>query len=136
MALSGISPIANTGQGLVALNPPAAVSPSSTRPVAAVASSAPVATANPAPLARASAPAPKPAAFRGGGGGSSSGAAQQLITDTYTTTVGGKSYTGSVQQQPGGGYIASIPNLPGATATGASLQAAENNLGAIIDALA
>jgi predicted RNase H-like HicB family nuclease len=41
-----------------------------------------------------------------------------------------------VQQEPGGGYIASVPNLPGATASGPTLQAAENSLGAIIDALA
>lgn len=136
MAFSGISPIANTGQGLLVLNPAATASASSTKAVTSVAAVAPVAAATPAPAHATSAPAAKPTASRGGGGGAGSSTTQQLITDTYTTTVGGKSYSGSVQEQPGGGYVASIPNLPGATASGSSVLAAEANLGSIIDALA
>jgi predicted RNase H-like HicB family nuclease len=48
--------------------------------------------------------------------------------------VGGKQYTGSVEESDGE-YTASVPNLAGATATGSSEQAAENNLAARIDEL-
>jgi predicted RNase H-like HicB family nuclease len=53
---------------------------------------------------------------------------------SYSTTVGGTQYSGSVQES-GGEYTASVPNLQGATATGATEQAAENNLDARIDEL-
>jgi predicted RNase H-like HicB family nuclease len=49
-------------------------------------------------------------------------------------TVGGKQYAGSVVESDGA-YTASVPNLIGATVTGASEQAAENNLNARIDEL-
>jgi hypothetical protein len=138
MALSGISPIANTGPGLSVLNPAASVSASSAKPVTSVSAVAPVAAAAPAPASSTPAPPAKPAAPRtgGGGGGASSGSIQQLVTDTYTTTVAGKSYSGSVQQQPGGGFIASVPSVPGASASGSTALAAETALGTIIDALA
>lgn len=61
-------------------------------------------------------------------GGSSAQAA------VYSDTVGGKSYSGSVEESSGE-YVASVPNLPGASASGASVQSAENNLNAVIDAL-
>jgi len=137
MALSGISSIANTGPGLHALNAPATVATPSTKAVTAIAPAPAVAPA-PAPATSAPTAAAKPAVSRGGGGGggASSSSTQQLVSDTYTTTVDGKSYSGSVQQEPGGGYIASIPSLPGAVATGSSALAAESNLGSIIDTLA
>jgi predicted RNase H-like HicB family nuclease len=50
----------------------------------------------------------------------------------YSTTVGGKQYTGSVDES-GGTYTASVSNLSGATASGSSLEAAENNLTLRID---
>jgi predicted RNase H-like HicB family nuclease len=52
----------------------------------------------------------------------------------YSTTVGGKQYSGSVEES-GGEYTASVPSLSGATATGSSLTAAENNLNNRIDEL-
>jgi predicted RNase H-like HicB family nuclease len=52
----------------------------------------------------------------------------------YSTTVGGKQYSGSVSESDGQ-YTASIPSLPGATATGSSLDAAENALNSRIDEL-
>jgi predicted RNase H-like HicB family nuclease len=54
---------------------------------------------------------------------------------SYSVTVGGKSYSGSVEES-GGSYTASISNLPGATASGSSVQSAEDNLDAKLDALA
>jgi hypothetical protein len=135
MALSGISSIANTGHGLQVLNAPATVSTTSTKAITAIAP-APAVSPAPAPATSAPAPAAKATVSRGGGGGASSSSTQQLVSDTYTATVGGKSYSGSVQQEPGGGYIASIPSLPGAVATGSSVLAAVSNLGSIIDTLA
>jgi predicted RNase H-like HicB family nuclease len=49
--------------------------------------------------------------------------------------VGGKSYSGSVEESAGE-YTASVAGLPGASASGSSIQSAENNLGTIIDMLA
>jgi hypothetical protein len=140
MALNEIAPISNSAPGLAILNP-IAVSPDSTQPAAVVSKSALAAsspTGRSAPIAAAPrAPAQKASvARRGGGGGASSSSAQQLVTDTYTTTVAGKSYSGSVQEETDGEYFASVPDLPGAIASGSSLQAAENNLATIIDALA
>jgi hypothetical protein len=64
---------------------------------------------------------------------SANAAIDDSATD-YTTTVGGTQYTGSVEQSDGQ-FVATIPNLPGASATGSSLESAENNLTARIDAL-
>lgn len=52
----------------------------------------------------------------------------------YSTTVGGKQYSGSVAESDGT-YTASVSTLSGATATGSSAQAAENNLDTRIDEL-
>jgi predicted RNase H-like HicB family nuclease len=57
-----------------------------------------------------------------------------MFAAVYTTTIAGKSYSGSVEQS-NGEYIGSVPNLPGASASGSSIQSAENNLGAIIDTI-
>ena len=138
MPISELSPVTNADPGLSVLNQPTAVSPSATQPAAVVAKSALVAsspTTESAPLAT----APKATIARKGGGGSAgagSSSTLQLITDTYTTTVAGKSYFGSVQQEPGGQYVASVPSLSGATASGSSIEAVENALGSIINALA
>jgi predicted RNase H-like HicB family nuclease len=45
----------------------------------------------------------------------------------FSTTVAGKRYSGSVQESQGE-YTASVSGLAGASATGTSIQAAENNL--------
>jgi hypothetical protein len=73
----------------------------------------------------------------GGGGGSAAGAASSLVAEgtAYSTTVGGKSYAGSVQEADGV-YVASIPNLPGASTSGASAQQAEETLNTLISILA
>ena len=52
----------------------------------------------------------------------------------YSVTVGGTQYAGSVQEQ-NGSYVASVPNVSGATATGNSMIAAENSLTTRIDEL-
>jgi predicted RNase H-like HicB family nuclease len=39
-------------------------------------------------------------------------------------------------EQNSGEYTASVANLPGATSSGSSVEAAENNLSAVIDTLA
>jgi hypothetical protein len=70
----------------------------------------------------------------GGGGGSTASAAAAVAT-AYSTTVGGKSYAGSVSEVDGS-YQASVPSVPGAVATGSSLQMAETNLDSVIDILA
>jgi predicted RNase H-like HicB family nuclease len=57
-----------------------------------------------------------------------------MLAAAYSTTVAGKSYAGSVQES-GGEYTASVPNLPGASASGSSIESAENSLTQIIDTL-
>lgn len=60
--------------------------------------------------------------------------AENLLAAVYATTVAGKNYSGSVEES-GGEYSASVPNLPGASASGSSVQSAENNLTLVIDTL-
>jgi predicted RNase H-like HicB family nuclease len=57
------------------------------------------------------------------------------VSQTYTTTVAGKSYSASIQES-NGEYVISVPNVPGATATASTAQAAENALNIKIDVLA
>lgn len=64
-----------------------------------------------------------------------SAALQSLVEPTYSTSVGGKSYSGNVSQSDGL-YEISVPNLPGSRVSASSLQAAENALNARIDLLA
>jgi hypothetical protein len=59
--------------------------------------------------------------------------AEQLI-GTYSTTVGGQQFAGTVEESAGV-YTVSVQNIPYATATGANEMAAENNLNAVIDEL-
>jgi predicted RNase H-like HicB family nuclease len=57
------------------------------------------------------------------------------IAASYSTTVAGKSYSGSVQES-GGVYTASVPMPPGVSASGSSIESAEMNLNMILDTLA
>jgi len=57
------------------------------------------------------------------------------IAASYSTTVGGRSYAGSVEES-GGRYTASVPMPPGVSASGASVQSAEDKLNIILDTLA
>jgi hypothetical protein len=58
----------------------------------------------------------------------------ETLAAVYSTTVGGKQYTGDIDQS-GGQYTASVPNLPGASASGSNIMDAEIALGARIDAI-
>jgi hypothetical protein len=58
---------------------------------------------------------------------------EQLI-GIYSTTVGGQQYAGTVEES-NGVYTVSVPNVPGATATGVNEMAAENSLGTVINEL-
>jgi hypothetical protein len=58
----------------------------------------------------------------------------ETLVGGYSVTVGGTQYAGSVQEQ-NGSYVASVPNVSGATATGNSMIAAENSLTTRIDEL-
>jgi hypothetical protein len=64
-----------------------------------------------------------------------SGVQVTTVAATYSTTVGGKNYPGSVVQA-GDTYIASVPNPPGISASGPSVVSAENNLNMKLDTLA
>jgi len=57
------------------------------------------------------------------------------LAGTHSATVGGVSYPLSIEKA-GATFVASVPNPPGATATGSSAQAAENNLNIKLDTLA
>jgi len=101
----------------------------------ASAPSAVTAAAPSAPAARATAGG---SAHDGGGVAAASAATAAITVDAlisgYSTTVGGKQYAASILET-GGEYTASIANVPGATATGTTEQAAENNLNIRIDEL-
>ena len=56
---------------------------------------------------------------------------QSLIAAEYSTRAGGKTYSANIDRAAEG-YQASVPNLPGATAVGSSVQQVENNLGTLI----
>jgi predicted RNase H-like HicB family nuclease len=56
------------------------------------------------------------------------------MVTSYSTTVAGKQYAGSVEET-GGEYTASVSNLSGAIASGSSIESAENNLDIRIDEL-
>lgn len=70
----------------------------------------------------------------GGSGATGAASAMETLAGAYTATIGGTQYAGSVEQE-GSAYVASVPSVPGATVTGATLMEAENNLTNRIDAL-
>ena len=57
------------------------------------------------------------------------------VAASYSVTIAGNNYSGSVEES-GGVYIASVPNPPGASASGSSVESAENNLNIKLDTLA
>ena len=63
-----------------------------------------------------------------------SAAISSLVSSTYSTSVGGKSYSANISQA-NGTYSLSVPNLPGASVSGSSLSAAESALTVKIDTL-
>ena len=56
------------------------------------------------------------------------------LAASYSTTVAGENFKGSVEESEGT-YVASVPAPPGASASGSSVQAAENNLNIILSTL-
>ena len=70
----------------------------------------------------------------GGGGGGGSAAVEEMQATSFSTTVAGKHYSGSVQDT-NGEYVATAAGLAGASASGSSLSSAENNLTTRIDEL-
>ncbi|MGB6306202.1 MAG: hypothetical protein WBF89_00315 [Steroidobacteraceae bacterium] len=106
-------------------------------PKAASAAPPPVAqttSAAPAPANTSAKSAPAAAPVQPTAPQAASDAAASLVSQIYSTSVGGKSYSGSVVQSDGQ-YEVSIPNLPGATASASTAQAAENALTLKIDIL-
>jgi hypothetical protein len=64
-----------------------------------------------------------------------SGGMLSMVAAPYSAVAGGKSYPGSVEESAGV-YVASVPDPPGASASGATAQIAENNLEMKLDELA
>lgn len=124
-SFSSIAPISS-------LSSTPAKAPAAKAETAAAPTAAPASTST---TAR-SAPTSAPSASHGSGSDSAGTAStsEQLVAE-YATTVGGKSYGGSVEKS-GDSYTATASGLAGASASGASIDAAENNLGALIDVLA
>lgn len=78
---------------------------------------------------------------RGGGDAAESAASTasttsevETLVDSYSITVGGTQYAGSVEEE-NGSFVALVPNVSGATATGSTMIEAENNLTLRIDEL-
>ncbi len=57
------------------------------------------------------------------------------LPSPYAAVAEGKSYSGIVEESAGE-YVASVPNPPGASAAGATVQIAEDNLEVKLDQLA
>ena len=104
------------------------------RPSKATVSSSSTAPA-PTPAASTAAAAPAKASSSPVQSGGASSAQEATLAAVYSTTVAGKSYSGDVEES-GGEYEASVANMPGASASGSSIQSAENNLEIKIDTLA
>lgn len=133
MSIDAISPNGSTPAMLKPVATPAKAASSS--PGAAPAKAAPTAT-DAAPTSSASDAASVRNAAQSASSGASAGsaAAAETLVGGYTDTVAGTQYSGSVEES-GGQYVASVPALSGATASGSSEMAAEINLTLRIDEL-
>ncbi len=133
-----ITPIASSSSSRTVFNPAIAL-PFKAAPKSSGTVSTTTATSGSsasAPSAPAQAPSKPSHASHNGGGGASAGSsvAQEMQVTSFSTTVDGKQYSGSVSESDGE-YVASDPTLSGATATGSSEIAAENNLAIRINEL-
>jgi hypothetical protein len=137
MQIAAISSITPIGQATPSLAKPSAASRTTQASTSAAPKTATTAHAPAAQPSSAPASAGKSSAHAGAAASqsSSASAAEQTLAAVYSTTVGGKSYSGSVEET-NGEYTATIANLPGASASGSSIASAENNLGTVIDTLA
>ncbi len=136
-----IQAISSNTPGLTALNPVAAApakaaSPSSSKSTATPSTASPATTASTAAASTSRTPASGASGSAHSSGGASAGSstAAETLVSSYSATVGGTQYSGSVEES-GGEYTASVPNVPGASATGSTLAAAENSLTLRIDEL-
>ena len=119
------------------LNPVAVAKSSSASSATSETSSAtisPAATAANAATSSSSSPKSSGGSSGGGGGGGGSAAVEEMQATSFSTTVAGKHYSGSVQDT-NGEYVATAAGLAGASASGSSLSSAENNLTTRIDEL-
>jgi hypothetical protein len=132
-SISGLAPTTSRAAAATKSLLPAAAQPAPKTVAQPATQAAPKSAAQPAGQA-APASAPPPAAAPSGGTAAVASASAALISSSYSTTVGGKSYSGSISQS-NGTYTVSVPNLPGASVSGSSLQAAENALTVRIDTL-
>jgi len=133
MQISGISSITPISPALFTLNAPSATKALPTIAPAAspTTQSATIPATAPATATAAAQKAPAQSA-QSAGANAVAASSPELLAAFYSTTVVGKQYSGSVEQT-GSQYTVSIPNLPGATASGSSILAAENNLTSKID---
>ncbi len=114
---------------------PATTAVTAVRPEATAQPSAPPANAAPAvPATNVRRTTQTHGASAAGGGAAAAAAVTEMQVSSYSTMVNGTQYSGSIVES-GGQYTASVPNLPGATATGTSITAAENSLDLRIDEL-
>ena len=56
----------------------------------------------------------------------------ETFAAAYSTTAAGKNYPANVEKS-GGAFVASVPDMLGASASGVSVQAAENRLYSVIN---
>lgn len=107
--------------------------PRQSTPASSSSSTAPVQTAR---AATSAAPAPAGiSSFSSQLQKASNSAPLSNMAAPYSATAGGKNYPGSVEESAGV-YVASVPDPPGASASGATAQIAENNLEMKLDKLA
>jgi hypothetical protein len=127
-----------TISGISSMPSPAATAPVSTtrRPAAKTATASATATASSgATSSQSSTASASSTAASGKGASHGPDPSQSTPSSAQKDTVAGKSYSGSVVESDGE-YEASVPNLPGASASGSSIESAENNLAVVIDTLA
>jgi hypothetical protein len=137
MQIASISSMAPIGQQTILSNTAATNTSKSISSVSATASSTTATTAAASTTSTTSTTSSSRSSSGGGGGGGASAASStaETLAAVYSTTVDGKSYSGSVEKT-NGEYTASVANLPGASASGSSVASAENALGIIISVLA
>jgi hypothetical protein len=134
MLIGGVSTLSS---GATVLNPAMIARPSARTTALPAVEQAP--SANSTTSASSGASAPAKAASGGGSHAHAAAAAPSAssteeIATSYSTTVGGKQYSGSVEESEGE-YTASVTNLARATASGSTALAAEENLYTRIDEL-
>lgn len=129
-----IESISSTAAPLAEVNPNTAKAkfPTTAATAATASDTGTAATATPGATAPAAAAAAPAAPIQSEAAAVSTATA--TLNSTYSTTVGGKSYSADVSDS-NGTYTLSVPGLAGATVSASSLSTAENELGVKIDTL-